>query len=105
MTREADARRPFLFLALSAFMGMLLYFAADYEPSLLTPLVGLIPILILIAYAMPSPTRELLFLRLVLILSHGVSINLKRSPTKNIIDLFQLFNLNMPIKLILFGLI
>jgi len=59
MTREADARRPFLFLALSAFMGMLLYFAADYEPSLLTPLVGLIPILILIAYAMPRPTREL----------------------------------------------
>ena len=66
MTREADARRPFLFLAPSAFMGVLLYFAADDEPSLLAPLVGLIPISILIAYAMRRPTRELLFLSLVL---------------------------------------
>lgn len=66
MTREADARRPFLFLASSAFCGVLLYFAADDEPSILAPLIGLIPILILIAYALRRPTRELLFFSLVL---------------------------------------
>lgn len=66
MTREADARRPFLFLAPSTFCGVLLYFAADDEPSILAPLIGLIPISILIAYAMRRPTRELLFLGLAL---------------------------------------
>ncbi|MBW8619310.1 MAG: ComEC/Rec2 family competence protein [Hyphomicrobiales bacterium] len=66
MTREVDARRPFLFLAPSAFCGVLLYFAADDEPSILAPLIGLIPILILIAYALRRPTRELLFFSLVL---------------------------------------
>jgi competence protein ComEC len=66
MTRETDARRPFLFLAPLTFCGVLLYFAADDEPSILAPLIGFIPIFVLIAYAMRRPTRELLFLGLAL---------------------------------------
>ena len=66
ITREVDARRPFLFLAPAALCGVLLYFAADYEPSIFAPLIGLIPIFFLIAYAWHRPTREFLFFGLML---------------------------------------
>ena len=42
ITRENDARRPFLFLAPAAMLGVLLYFLADEEPSIFAPLGALI---------------------------------------------------------------
>ena len=66
MTRENDARRPFLFLAPAAMAGVLLYFIADEEPSLYAPLAALIPVALLILYGLRRPTRELLYFGLVL---------------------------------------
>jgi competence protein ComEC len=66
ITRENDARRPFLFLAPAAMVGVLLYFVADDEPSLFAPLAALIPVVALILYGLRRPTRELLYFGLVL---------------------------------------
>ena len=66
ITRENDARRPFLFLAPAAMGGVLLYFVSDDEPSIVAPIAALIPVIALIFYALKRPTRELLFFGLVL---------------------------------------
>ena len=66
ITRENDARRPFLFLAPAAMSGVLLYFAADEEPSLYAPLVGLVPVGLLMLYGLRRPTREIFYFGLVL---------------------------------------
>lgn len=41
LTLEAERRRPFLWLPVAMGVGILLYFAADREPALWAPLVGL----------------------------------------------------------------
>mgnify|MGYP003347990067 CR=1 FL=1 len=55
--RECDARRPFLFLAPAAMLGVLLYFAADEEPAVWAPFVALLPVIALIAYGRTRAER------------------------------------------------
>lgn len=64
--QEVDARRPFLFLAPALMIGVLLYFAADDEPSLYAPLIAFIPVSGLIIYGMTRPTRSVSFTGLAL---------------------------------------
>ncbi len=66
ITRENDARRPFLFLAPAAMAGVLLYFIADEEPSLYAPLAALIPVALLMLYGLRRPTRDLLYFGFIL---------------------------------------
>ena len=61
VVRESDARRPFLFLAPSVMLGVLLYFVADEEPTLWAPVLALLPVSAIIAYGRARPGRGLLF--------------------------------------------
>ncbi len=61
VVRESDARRPFLFLAPSVMLGVLLYFIADEEPTLWAPVLALLPVSAIIAYGRTRPGRALLF--------------------------------------------